>query len=152
MTHFFIFYFKHATWNGLFVADLVFPWFLWIMGVCIPISIKSQMSKNTSRSKIILTILYVSSIRLHDRNKAINFKDKFLTVFIRPVTEIHKAVFHWILFKLSKWIIRRSQNYGCASAFWNFLFRCGFDTRPTIYPSKRYFTKCMCCTASIISP
>ena len=32
---------EHATWNGLQVADLVFPWFLWIMGVCIPMSIKS---------------------------------------------------------------------------------------------------------------
>jgi len=33
-------FFEHATWNGLCVADLVFPWFLWIMGVCIPMSVR----------------------------------------------------------------------------------------------------------------
>ena len=31
---------EHATWNGLYVADLVFPWFIWIMGVCIPMSVR----------------------------------------------------------------------------------------------------------------
>jgi len=31
---------EHATWNGLYVADLVFPWFHWIMGVCIPMSVR----------------------------------------------------------------------------------------------------------------
>ncbi|ETV99167.1 hypothetical protein, variant 1 [Aphanomyces invadans] len=25
--------FKHSTWNGLTLADLVFPWFAWIMGM-----------------------------------------------------------------------------------------------------------------------
>ena len=38
---------EHATWNGLYVADLVFPWFLWIMGVCIPMSVKSCIKKET---------------------------------------------------------------------------------------------------------
>lgn len=37
---------EHATWNGLNVADLVFPWFMWIMGVCIPISVKSALKRN----------------------------------------------------------------------------------------------------------
>ena len=27
------FFFNHSTWNGLTVADLLFPWFVWIMGV-----------------------------------------------------------------------------------------------------------------------
>lgn len=38
---------EHATWDGLHVADVVFPWFLWIMGVCIPMSIRSQLSRTT---------------------------------------------------------------------------------------------------------
>lgn len=54
------FSFQHATWNGLHVADLLFPWFLWIMGVCIPISIKSQIARNTSKKDIILSIFVVS--------------------------------------------------------------------------------------------
>ena len=38
---------EHAAWNGLQVADLVFPWFLWIMGVCIPMSVKSWEKRKT---------------------------------------------------------------------------------------------------------
>lgn len=53
---------EHATWNGLHVADIVFPFFLWIMGVCIPISILSQLRRNLSRTSILFNILRVSSI------------------------------------------------------------------------------------------
>lgn len=49
---------EHATWNGLNVADLVFPWFMWIMGVCIPISIKSALKRN--EQLIFYNILRVS--------------------------------------------------------------------------------------------
>ncbi|KAL1139519.1 hypothetical protein AAG570_006502 [Ranatra chinensis] len=52
----------HATWNGLQVADLVFPWFMWIMGVCVPISIKSQLKKNVPRIKIFINSLRRSLI------------------------------------------------------------------------------------------
>lgn len=52
-------FFEHAVWNGLTVADLVFPWFLWIMGVCIPISILSTFKKEISRQKTALNILRV---------------------------------------------------------------------------------------------
>jgi heparan-alpha-glucosaminide N-acetyltransferase len=34
------FFFNHSVWNGLTVADLVFPWFIWIMGVSMAISFK----------------------------------------------------------------------------------------------------------------
>ena len=40
---------EHATWNGLGVADLVFPWFMWIMGVCVPMGIKSAVKRKTPR-------------------------------------------------------------------------------------------------------
>lgn len=50
----------HAPWNGLHVADLVFPSFIWIMGVCIPLSIKSQLGRNISKKSILLNILWRS--------------------------------------------------------------------------------------------
>ena len=90
-------FFEHATWNGLQLADVVFPWyahrcnicrliviktiygmcidfnisyfdfrFMWIMGVCIPFSIKSTLKKktpltvslyNVTRRSIVLFIL-----------------------------------------------------------------------------------------------
>lgn len=49
----------HATWNGIHPADFIFPSFLWIMGVCIPISIKSQVTKNMPRKTILYGILMV---------------------------------------------------------------------------------------------
>ncbi|KAL1459376.1 hypothetical protein WDU94_011363 [Cyamophila willieti] len=52
----------HAAWNGLQLADLVFPWFLWIMGVTIPIVMSSNLRKNVSRHKIFLGIIKRSAI------------------------------------------------------------------------------------------
>ena len=46
-----------AKWNGLTVADLVFPWFMWIMGVSMVISIQSQLRNSIPRPKMILNIV-----------------------------------------------------------------------------------------------
>lgn len=51
---------NHARWNGLHLADLVFPWFMWIMGVCIPISLTSSLKKNISDRTIVKKIIEVS--------------------------------------------------------------------------------------------
>ncbi|KAG7169013.1 heparan-alpha-glucosaminide N-acetyltransferase-like [Homarus americanus] len=48
---------EHSTWNGLQVADLVFPWFMWIMGVCIPMGLRSALKRKTPKYKIFLRIL-----------------------------------------------------------------------------------------------
>lgn len=50
-------FFKHAPWNGITVADLVFPWFLWIMGVSLVFSVRSQLRRTTKRIIIVLRIL-----------------------------------------------------------------------------------------------
>ena len=34
------YFFDHAPWNGLTFADLLFPWFIWIMGTSMAISMK----------------------------------------------------------------------------------------------------------------
>uniref|UniRef100_A0A182PU71 Heparan-alpha-glucosaminide N-acetyltransferase catalytic domain-containing protein n=1 Tax=Anopheles epiroticus TaxID=199890 RepID=A0A182PU71_9DIPT len=54
---------EHATWNGLHVADLVFPWFLFIMGVCVPISLRGQINRNVPK-RTILSNIAVRSIKL----------------------------------------------------------------------------------------
>uniref|UniRef100_A0A182R047 Heparan-alpha-glucosaminide N-acetyltransferase catalytic domain-containing protein n=1 Tax=Anopheles farauti TaxID=69004 RepID=A0A182R047_9DIPT len=54
---------EHATWNGLHVADLVFPWFLFIMGVCVPISLRGQLNRNVPR-RVILSNIAVRSLKL----------------------------------------------------------------------------------------
>lgn len=53
---------EHATWDGLFIGDLVFPCFIWIMGVCIPIALSSQLARGASRFSIARGILKASHI------------------------------------------------------------------------------------------
>lgn len=50
---------EHAIWNGLHIADLVFPWFLFIMGTCIPLSIKSQLNEQIPAAVIVSKIIKV---------------------------------------------------------------------------------------------
>ncbi|XP_065909111.1 heparan-alpha-glucosaminide N-acetyltransferase-like [Dysidea avara] len=45
-------FFAHSKWNGLTVADLVFPWFMWIMGASIVFSFHGR------RKSSIYTMLY----------------------------------------------------------------------------------------------
>ena len=45
---------KHAPWHGWAMADLVFPFFLFIVGVAIPYSIDSRMSRGDSHGRIVL--------------------------------------------------------------------------------------------------
>ncbi|XP_043514120.1 heparan-alpha-glucosaminide N-acetyltransferase-like isoform X1 [Frieseomelitta varia] len=47
----------HATWNGLLPGDLLFPCFTWIMGLCIPIAMSSQMKRTASKSTILYGII-----------------------------------------------------------------------------------------------
>lgn len=35
-------FFDHAPWNGLTVADLLFPWFMWMMGVSMALSFSAM--------------------------------------------------------------------------------------------------------------
>ncbi|XP_076162011.1 heparan-alpha-glucosaminide N-acetyltransferase isoform X2 [Ptiloglossa arizonensis] len=47
----------HATWNGLLLGDLLFPCFIWIMGLCIPIALTSQIKRMTPRHVILYGIV-----------------------------------------------------------------------------------------------
>ena len=40
-------FFRHATWNSVTFADLVFPWFIFMMGVSCAIVLKSTRAKRT---------------------------------------------------------------------------------------------------------
>jgi len=49
-------FFKHSKWNGLTVADLVFPWFIWIMGTALAYSFQSLARSKKSLGSIFLKI------------------------------------------------------------------------------------------------
>ncbi|XP_028968461.1 heparan-alpha-glucosaminide N-acetyltransferase [Galendromus occidentalis] len=49
--------FEHIPWDGLTFADLLFPWFVWIMGVSMAISLRSMRRKCVPLSEIFFKIL-----------------------------------------------------------------------------------------------
>ncbi|XP_065652331.1 heparan-alpha-glucosaminide N-acetyltransferase isoform X4 [Hydra vulgaris] len=53
------YFFSHSSWNGLTVADLLFPWFIFIMGSSIYISMHS-LQKKLSKRKMTVKIIYRS--------------------------------------------------------------------------------------------
>ncbi|XP_032300475.1 heparan-alpha-glucosaminide N-acetyltransferase isoform X2 [Coturnix japonica] len=53
-------FFKHESWNGLTVADLVFPWFVFIMGTSIALSLNSMLRWGSSKQKVLGKILWRS--------------------------------------------------------------------------------------------
>lgn len=56
------YFFNHSPWNGLTVADLVFPWFIWIMGVSLAISTQAQLRKSVARPRILVRVFRRSLI------------------------------------------------------------------------------------------
>lgn len=48
---------KHAEWNGATFADVIFPFFLFIVGVSIVLAYTRRLRENESRRKIMLKIL-----------------------------------------------------------------------------------------------
>ena len=44
----------HVTWNGFHFYDLIFPLFMFISGIAIPLSVKSALAKNPSKGKLVL--------------------------------------------------------------------------------------------------
>jgi len=45
--------FLHAEWHGWTFTDLVFPFFLWIVGVAIPLSTARRLEQGQSRGRLL---------------------------------------------------------------------------------------------------
>ncbi|KAG5326063.1 HGNAT acetyltransferase, partial [Acromyrmex heyeri] len=48
---------EHTIWDGMLLGDIVFPCFMWIMGVCIPIALSAQLKRGVSKLQISYSIL-----------------------------------------------------------------------------------------------
>src|SRR5271170_2377733 len=49
---------KHAEWNGWTPTDLVFPFFLFIVGVAMAFSFSSRLQRGESRQKLLAHVLW----------------------------------------------------------------------------------------------
>ena len=50
-------FFEHSDWNGLTVADVLFPWFIFMMGVSMHLSFRSMAKRNLSSTEIWAKVL-----------------------------------------------------------------------------------------------
>lgn len=88
---------EHVTWNGMLPGDLVFPCFMWIMGVCIPIALSAQYKRGLSKFQVGYSILKVFIVRITQykfRNDIfificynLSFSEKLFSIFHRCCTE-----------------------------------------------------------------
>jgi len=53
---------QHADWNGWTLADLVFPFFLFIVGAAIPFSLGNRLARGDRRRKLLLRVVRRSII------------------------------------------------------------------------------------------
>src|ERR1700728_4727408 len=49
---------KHAQWNGWTPTDLVFPFFLFIVGVAMPFSFSARLKRGDSRRELLRHVLW----------------------------------------------------------------------------------------------
>ena len=53
---------EHAEWHGWTFTDLIFPFFIWIVGVAIPLSTARRLDQGQSRTQLLLHVLRRSVI------------------------------------------------------------------------------------------
>ncbi|GLD56090.1 heparan-alpha-glucosaminide N-acetyltransferase-like protein [Lates japonicus] len=57
-------FFQHAPWNGLTVADLVMPWFVFIIGTSVVLAFRSMQRRGVSRLQLLRKITWRTVILL----------------------------------------------------------------------------------------
>uniref|UniRef100_A0A3Q1G1Y1 Si:dkey-192p21.6 n=1 Tax=Acanthochromis polyacanthus TaxID=80966 RepID=A0A3Q1G1Y1_9TELE len=57
-------FFQHAPWNGLTVADLVMPWFVFIIGTSVVLAFRSMQRKGLSRLQLLRKITWRTVVLL----------------------------------------------------------------------------------------
>ena len=50
-------FFSHSRWHGLTVADLVMPWFMFMMGVSFTFSLKSLDRRGSSKRQMMMKVV-----------------------------------------------------------------------------------------------
>lgn len=52
----------HAEWNGWTFTDVIFPFFIWIAGVAMPLSMARRLERGAARNDLFLHALKRSAI------------------------------------------------------------------------------------------
>ncbi|XP_077586209.1 heparan-alpha-glucosaminide N-acetyltransferase [Stigmatopora nigra] len=57
-------FFQHAPWNGLTIADLVMPWFVFIIGTSVVLAFRSAQKRGLSRLQLLKKITWRTAVLL----------------------------------------------------------------------------------------
>ncbi|XP_077352550.1 heparan-alpha-glucosaminide N-acetyltransferase [Festucalex cinctus] len=57
-------FFQHAPWNGLTVADLVMPWFVFIIGTSVVMALSSMQKRGVGRLQLLQKITWRTAVLL----------------------------------------------------------------------------------------
>ncbi|XP_061644891.1 heparan-alpha-glucosaminide N-acetyltransferase isoform X2 [Phyllopteryx taeniolatus] len=57
-------FFQHAPWNGLTVADLVMPWFVFIIGTSVVLAFRSMQRRGVGRVQLLQKITWRTAVLL----------------------------------------------------------------------------------------
>ncbi|XP_075217163.1 heparan-alpha-glucosaminide N-acetyltransferase-like [Lycorma delicatula] len=104
-------FFKHSTWNGLTVADVIFPWFAWIMGVGIALSVRAKLRSGCKRYVILGNIFQRSMCLVALGVLFSNLHDNNLTVLRLPGVLQRLGLSYLIISSLESVLMNRQPNF-----------------------------------------
>lgn len=113
---------EHSQWNGWTPTDLVFPFFIFIVGVAMAFSFTSRMQRGGSRGKLFLHVLWRGAV-LFVLGLFINgFPDHYHPGTLRIYGVLQRiALCYVITAVLALWTGRRTQIgiiVGCVVGYW----------------------------------
>ncbi|XP_025412388.1 heparan-alpha-glucosaminide N-acetyltransferase isoform X2 [Sipha flava] len=103
-------FFQHSPWNGFTLADFVMPWFCWVMGVSIAISLRSQLRSSTKR-KYVFGRVVRRSIVLLVMGLVLNSVNYNNLHTFRPMGVLQRLAFIYFIAATLETIFMKSQPY-----------------------------------------
>lgn len=103
-------FFDHAPWNGITLADFILPWFCWVMGVSIAISLRSQLRSSTKR-KYVFSRVVRRSIALLIMGLVLNSVNHNNLNTFRPMGTLQRLAFIYFIAATLETIFMKPQPY-----------------------------------------
>ncbi|VVC42500.1 Hypothetical protein CINCED_3A015091 [Cinara cedri] len=103
-------FFEHAPWNGITLADFILPWFCWVMGVSIAISLRSQLRSSTKRKYVFGRVVRRSIVLLIMGLVLNSVNANNLTTF-RPMGVLQRLAFIYFIAATLETIFMKPQPY-----------------------------------------
>jgi len=113
---------KHSHWNGWTPTDLVFPFFLFIVGVAMAFSLRSRMERGGSRPKLMGHVVWRSLVLFAFGLFLNEFPNRYHLSSWRVYGVLQRiAICYLITAILALWTSRRAQVFAavaCLAGYW----------------------------------